>query len=221
MMPGHVHVLGILRNAHEREATGRPVLDLERQRRETENTLLHDDYASCSRDPNDEYAGLMTPREREWIVNIQLQQLKCENPFIDDYYYTVYTQKKEAAKEAAAAEAALTDSGEDFRQLKHTEEGPQLLLKSESIDAKENYKPTQFENSLGKLQAITVKAPRKIIDVGVVGNETFDLTGINITQKESRYIYEMINDLRLHSLLFIFVGIIRILFWNLSVCTKR
>ena len=29
-------------------------------------------------------------------------------------------------------------------------------------------RPVQFSNSLGKLQAITVKAPRKIIDVGVV-----------------------------------------------------
>ena len=26
----------------------------------------------------------------------------------------------------------------------------------------------QFENSLGKLQVVTVKAPRQIIDVGVV-----------------------------------------------------
>ena len=31
-----------------------------------------------------------------------------------------------------------------------------------------SYIPTQFENSLGKLQVVTVKAPRQIIDVGVV-----------------------------------------------------
>ena len=37
----------------------------------------------------------MTPRERQWIVNIQLNQLKCENPFLDDYYYTVFHQKKD------------------------------------------------------------------------------------------------------------------------------
>ena len=44
---------------------------------------------------DDEYSGLMTPRERQWIVNIQLNQLKCENPFLDDYYYTVFHQKKD------------------------------------------------------------------------------------------------------------------------------
>ena len=41
----------------------------------------------------DEYSNLMSSRERQWIVNIQLNQLKCENPFLDDYYYTVFNQK--------------------------------------------------------------------------------------------------------------------------------
>jgi len=37
----------------------------------------------------DEYAGLMTQREKDWIVKIQLLQLHTENPYVDDYYYTV------------------------------------------------------------------------------------------------------------------------------------
>ena len=44
--------------------------------------------------------------------------------------------------------------------------GGQLLL-NESMDHS-SYTPTQFENSLGKLQVVTVKAPRQIMDVGVV-----------------------------------------------------
>ena len=35
------------------------------------------------------------------------------------------------------------------------------------------YISSQFENSLGKLQAVTVKAPRQIIDVGVVSLSAF------------------------------------------------
>ena len=35
------------------------------------------------------------------------------------------------------------------------------------------YISSQFENSLGKLQAVTVKAPRQIIDVGVVSLNFF------------------------------------------------
>ena len=183
LMPGHVHALGILRDARERqerqyESTGNPQLDLELEKREQEEAELRKQYDSASQNPEDEFAGLMTPRERQWIINIQLQQLKCENPFIDDYYYTVYNQKREMREQDA--EAALEDEGP---QLKRTEEGPQLLLKPDSSrDAR--YLPTQFTNSLGKLQAVTVKAPRKIIDVSVVNNDLIE--GSTSAQKETR-----------------------------------
>ena len=41
-----------------------------------------------------------------------------------------------------------------------------------------SYTPTQFENSLGKLQVVTVKAPRQIIDVGVVRSADSPLSHI-------------------------------------------
>lgn len=37
----------------------------------------------------DEYAGLMTQKEKDWIIKIQLLQLNTDNPYLDDYYYTV------------------------------------------------------------------------------------------------------------------------------------
>jgi len=37
----------------------------------------------------DEYSGLMTQREKDWVVKIQLLQLHTDNPYVDDYYYTV------------------------------------------------------------------------------------------------------------------------------------
>lgn len=37
----------------------------------------------------DEYAGLMTTREKQWLLNIQLLQLNTSQPYIDDYYYMV------------------------------------------------------------------------------------------------------------------------------------
>ena len=39
--------------------------------------------------PRDEYAGLLTNREKEWLVKIQMIQLHTEDPYTDDYYYTV------------------------------------------------------------------------------------------------------------------------------------
>ncbi len=42
--------------------------------------------ASFNRDP---FANLMTQREKEWIIKIQLMQLHTDNPYVDDYYFTV------------------------------------------------------------------------------------------------------------------------------------
>ena len=62
------------------ESTGNPMRDRELQRLAESRRFGLD--GSARADPDDEYAGLMNQRERQWIVNIQLSQLKCENPFL-------------------------------------------------------------------------------------------------------------------------------------------
>ena len=42
---------------------------------------------------HDDYAGLMTNREKQWLQNIQLLQLNTTQPYIDDYYYMVCFQQ--------------------------------------------------------------------------------------------------------------------------------
>jgi hypothetical protein len=65
------------------ESTGNPMRDLELQRMATARRFDRDEQPHS----NDEYAGLMSQRERQWIINIQLSQLKCENPFLVNNYY--------------------------------------------------------------------------------------------------------------------------------------
>ena len=48
-----------------------------------------DDFEFNTENPDDEYAGLMTQREKDWIIKIQLMQLHTDNPYVDDFYYTV------------------------------------------------------------------------------------------------------------------------------------
>ena len=197
-MPGHVHVQSILRGNSTSNnnrggnqqplmaSTGIPTLDLQR---ENESRRPQHHYP----DQEDEYAGLMASRERQWIINIQLNQLKDEN----DYYYTVYRQKKKAAVEGidlkkgrqfffGEEEDEVEDSEDENdenriptnRMLRRDDE-TQLLLKSESASdsPRDQYRPQQYENSLGKLQAVTVKAPRKIIDVmGVLNQDAEQLS---------------------------------------------
>lgn len=37
----------------------------------------------------DEYAGMMTEREKYWLAGVQLLQINSMDPHKDDYYFTV------------------------------------------------------------------------------------------------------------------------------------
>lgn len=100
----------------------------------------------------DEFCGLMTPKEKGWLKNIQAMQLNSENPYLDDYYYVMYSVKQQRKRE------------EEVISI----DGLQLLLPDRGKDGGREYEPPRLENSLGKLQVVSVNAPRKIIDLQVV-----------------------------------------------------
>lgn len=116
---------------------------------------------------DDEYAGLMTLRERNWLASLQTMQISTNQPFQDDYYFMMYQ---------------TTHSGNHNRKLgsslKNNREIPLLI--------KPTYTPLQFENSLGKLQVGSVMAPRKIIDTDIV--ENIDCASISSTSKKVKQI---------------------------------
>jgi len=202
-MPGHVHVQNILRGARRQNSgggsggghdpamsTGIPSLDLQQQRSERSENQQQQRRGQLLEE--DEFAGLMSQRERQWVINIQLTQLKDEN----DYYFAVFNQKKKALSDGIdlkkgrrfffGGEEGSDDENEDKRMLRR-DDGTLLLLKSESMSMdspRDQYRPLQYENSLGKLQAVTVKAPRKIIDVMGVLNQ--DAEQLSTAQKDSR-----------------------------------
>lgn len=108
----------------------------------------HEDSAS-----GDEYAGLMTQREKEWLIKIQQMQTELKDPYVDDYYYVTYISRKIAAKAANDKENKTT---------------PSLLLPERPKPTPEpeapKYVPVQFEGSLGKIQVSNVNCPRKLLD---------------------------------------------------------
>ena len=75
---------------------------------------------SRRRETEDEYAGLMSQRDKQWIINIQLSQLKCENPYTDDYYYTAYTARQEARLRAELLPRGLARGCRSHRALTRT-----------------------------------------------------------------------------------------------------
>lgn len=54
---------------------------------------LHGDEEEAQ-NARDEYRNLMTQRDKQWLIGIQLLQLNTVTPYIDDYYYTVYRERR-------------------------------------------------------------------------------------------------------------------------------
>ncbi|XP_048766866.1 protein PAT1 homolog 1-like isoform X2 [Ostrea edulis] len=104
----------------------------------------------------DAYAGLMTQKEKDWIIKIQLIQLQTENPYLDDFYYTTYSLKKKAEERQKNHQNGIMDDKDPELNL--------IIPAMAKLETKP-YKPAQFEGSLGRLTTSSVHNPRQIIDV--------------------------------------------------------
>jgi DNA topoisomerase 2-associated protein PAT1 len=98
----------------------------------------------------DDYNGLMSTKEKQWLMSIQINQLISDNPYVEDYYFTVLRLR-------CLGKLPGRDSNE----------GPKLIMHDRAKVESRTYAPTQFANSLGKLQVVTYTAPRRIIDVTI------------------------------------------------------
>jgi DNA topoisomerase 2-associated protein PAT1 len=162
------------------------------------NQHHHQRFNNGKMEEYDEYANLMSNRDKQFLITIQLMQLNTETPYFDDYYYTMFKERQRFRGIENESQAHRDN------QLNHPFTQPkghaQMLLRqfnnigkngmqnqknghgrerrnseSSTKNDKENptprtYTPLQFENSLGKLQCGSVTAPRKIIDMEVVSN---------------------------------------------------
>ncbi|GMT14483.1 hypothetical protein PFISCL1PPCAC_5780 [Pristionchus fissidentatus] len=99
----------------------------------------------------DPYAGFMSKKEREWLIKIQLLQcLGSGNPYLEDYYYTLWSQKR-------ARDADSVNGDEVHEETKKRKE--KLVPR--------NYNAPKFSGSLGKPVSSTTSNPRHLIDVSV------------------------------------------------------
>ncbi|XP_072165633.1 protein PAT1 homolog 1-like [Diadema setosum] len=104
----------------------------------------------------DEYSCLMSTKEKEWVIKIQMLQLTSNNPAVDDFYFQNYMQRK-AAKEKDREESGKSQQEGGKKEKK-------LVLKP--LENKV-YQPAQFEGALGKLTTSSVNNPRQIIDIHI------------------------------------------------------
>ncbi|KAK1339009.1 hypothetical protein QTO34_019678, partial [Cnephaeus nilssonii] len=101
---------------------------------------------------SDAYANLMTRKEKDWVIKVQMVQLQSEKPCLDDYYYQKYYQKLEK-KEA------------DQELLGQRSKVESLKLVTPYIQKAEAYESVvRFEGSLGQVAMSTCFSPRRAID---------------------------------------------------------
>nr|XP_012622147.1 protein PAT1 homolog 2 isoform X5 [Microcebus murinus] len=118
----------------------------------------------------DPYANLMTQKQKDWVIKVQMVQLQSENPHLDDYYYQEYYQKLEKKQ---------TD--EELLGRKNKVEF--LKLVTPYIQKAEAYESVvRIEGSLGQVAVSTCFSPRRAIDAVPHGTQEQD-TGTASSQR--------------------------------------
>lgn len=133
---------------------------------------------------SDPHAGLMTNDERKWLTKIQRLQLEgsMSDPYIDDYYSMAYQAKIIERSKSRENKVKNKDpvmivemTGKNTPQSnKHdtTVTTPNNLTPNQRSTVA--YTPRQYEGSLGKLQAVNLKCPRKLLDLPSLEEVTND-----------------------------------------------
>ncbi|TNN51685.1 Protein PAT1 2 [Liparis tanakae] len=98
----------------------------------------------------DPYCNLMTAKEKEWIIRLQMIQLQSENPYHEDYYYQEFYRRKEAKM------------AEEELGIRSKRETPKLT--TPYITKTDVYAPVvHIEGSLGQVAVSTCYSPRRAI----------------------------------------------------------
>nr|XP_012297754.2 protein PAT1 homolog 2 isoform X1 [Aotus nancymaae] len=118
----------------------------------------------------DPYANLMTRKEKDWVIKVQMVQLQSAKPHLDDYYYQEYYQKLEK-KQA------------DEELLGRRNRVESLRLVTPYIQKAEAYESVvRIEGSLGQVAVSTCFSPRRAIDAVPHGTQEQDI-GVASSQR--------------------------------------
>ncbi|XP_022779839.1 protein PAT1 homolog 1-like [Stylophora pistillata] len=123
---------------------------------------IHSILTAAESGPNrfDPYAGIMSRREKEWLIKIQLLQLTSNEPELDDYYFQTYTRRK-AAKERSKQSEGVQQNVEDNR----ASGAPRNMALPQFEREKKSYTPLDFQGTLGKVSSSSVQHPRQMVDL--------------------------------------------------------
>lgn len=114
---------------------------------------------------HDKYSGFMTQREKDWLIKIFRLQCKVNDPYVEDYYEVNFKVKK-ATNERRKNLATQQNKDVDDEEIDTIiENDPMIVLPELAKMEEEKPKYIQFDNTLGKIQVLNTKCPRKLLDM--------------------------------------------------------
>ena len=160
----------------------------------------------------DRLAGMMTDKEKNWIINVQMLQLQIDDPYRYDYYYTAYINKKKQFSSRNPPNSNQ-QTATSLKNTSNNNNNPILGQQTISKHDPKNYRPLIFENSLGKVTMSNFHHPRALIDINQRSadsvNSSLNQTADNLEteeyedkQKETKNIDHILLEIeRMYSLL--------------------
>lgn len=137
-------------------------------------------YVESEEEEEEEEGTLMTAKEKDWLIRIQLMQLTTDKPELDDYYYHTF-EKRRLAKERAMRQDGVE------RESQQVDKNVEMSL-PHVPKGDYNYKPAKFEGSLGQVTIGSVYHPREIVQVGDSGKPR----GLVGSLKETKKKYQLL-----------------------------
>ncbi|XP_050094393.1 protein PAT1 homolog 1-like [Anopheles aquasalis] len=149
----------------------------------------------------DEYANIMSNREKLWLVGLQWAQLNLEIPYYSDYYFTMHRHRLAALK---SNRTALTQCNTDTLSKLAKSLGPMGMVlnpfclisanycrnglegKQVATESGDTNTPLRCENSLGKVCAGSFTTPRKLIEMSTDG-ESDQSAGANTAKATAEF----------------------------------
>jgi len=115
----------------------------------------------------DEYSGLMTRKEKELIARIQISQLITDDPYSDDFYYQMFTEKKNNDKQGESKlnwqQTYLMKQGKGGNLSSQMQQQVQHLIDGRKQKPKNNQ--FSLEGALGKIALNSVRNPKQLLQV--------------------------------------------------------
>lgn len=112
----------------------------------------------------DKYRGLMTKYEKDLIQKIQLTQLISQNPWIDDFYFQIYTSLRKTPG-SSWQQQFLTTRGSGTYVTNSMQNQMLKIIEQRKQRREAKAQALQLQGALGKISSNSYQKPKQAIEI--------------------------------------------------------